>query len=592
MIAFIKYFYCHPERSEGSQEITRDSSPRISKRNSKVQNDNIRITYRFLAASIFFQFFFVADLYAFTKPQSSKDSSLPSILKADTVEGDKINNVLLANGNVEVTRGDSVVYADQIFYYKNDATFKAIGNVKIKNIEIGNVKATKAEIKEDFSSGTFSDSTLVLNDGSYLLSPEVERENPEVTNLKSSIYSICPNPEISKDNELAGKKRDMISIKSKNFIIDRKEQVFKVKGGIIRFYDVPFFYTPYLSAPLPSKERKSGFLHPAYSKNSRLGIGLKVPYYFNIAPNKELTVSPTFYLSTGQILLDNEFHHLASYGEYTTNLELANNQVNQSTNVLNSKQNTDPYRWNLKGVGVFNFTNNTGLDFDVNTTSDDGYLRDYHYDYRGYSLSKINLDYINRRDYYGVQTLRFQEYENLTAEKTDPFILPRIDTRTQLKSFSKKDKIFISTNTAAINREGGLQYRRFSAIPEVDLPFNYNGNLFNLNGKFQGDFYSLENNYKYSTPTNYYDSTKTNYKPEISLNWRLPLVKKAESRTIIIEPMVNLVSSSFKTNFNKLPNEDSNNNELTISNLFVSDRISGFDRNESGTRMSYGVRSS
>ena len=92
-----------------------------------------------------------------------------------------------------------------------------------------------------------------------------------------------------------------------------------------------------------------------------------------------------------EILLENEFHHLTSYGEYKTNFELANNQVNQSVNVSNSTQNNDPYRWNLKAKGVFDFTKNTGVDFDINTTSDNSYLRDYHFDFRGYSFSKINL---------------------------------------------------------------------------------------------------------------------------------------------------------------------------------------------------------
>lgn len=78
----------------------------------------------------------------------------------------------------------------------------------------------------------------------------------------------------------------------------------------------------------------------------------------------------------------------------------------------------------------------------------------------------------------------------------------------------------------------------------------------------------------------------------MSLNWRLPLIKKSNFSTIVIEPMAMFAVSSYKKSFNKLPNEDSNNSELTISNLFVTDRIAGFDRNESGERMSYGVKSS
>lgn len=551
------------------------------------------IFFKVLLVTLLSLVFSSSNSYAFPAPKSGAESSLPSVLKADNVEGDKIHNSLTATGNVEVTRGDSIVYADQIIYDKNEAVFRAVGNVRIKNIEIGNIKSSKADIKEDFSSGTFSDSILILNDGSYLTSPKIERKTPEITNVKYSIYSICPNPEISKNNDMAGKKRDMLSIKSRNVTIDREKEVFKIRGGVIRFYDVPFFYTPFLQAPIPSKKRKSGFLYPSYSKNSRLGIGVKIPYYFNLAPNKELTVSPTYYLSTGQILLNNEYHQLTSYGEYKTSLELANNKTTQSANVLNTKQSTKEYRLHLKGEGVFDFTENTGLDFVIDNASDAGYLRDYHYDYRSYSLSKLNVDYIKGRDYYAAKTIRIQEFENIaTDSKSDPLILPQIDTHVETKPLFYKEKFALTTNTTVLSRESGAQYRRATLIPEVSVPMNYKGNLFTADAKVQGDFYSLENNFKYTNPTNNYDSTQTNYKPELSLNWRLPLVKKSKTNTITIEPMANFVSSSYRKDFQNIPNEDSNNNELTISNLFISDRISGYDRNEAGERVSYGAKSS
>jgi LPS-assembly protein len=81
-------------------------------------------------------------------------------------------------------------------------------------------------------------------------------------------------------------------------------------------------------------------------------------------------------------------------------------------------------------------------------------------------------------------------------------------------------------------------------------------------------------------------------KPELSMSWRLPLIRKSETNTLMIEPMINLVTSTYTKNFDKLPNEDSNESELSVSNLFVTDRIAGFDRNESGKRINYGVKSS
>lgn len=525
----------------------------------------------------------------------SAQQTLPSVLKADKVVGDKINNSLTATGNVEVAKGSSIVYADEVLYDKTNATFHAIGNVKIKNIEIGKVRAKEGTIKEDFSQGNFSDTLLILNDGSYLSSPKIERQTPLITHLRTSIFSTCPNPAISEDNELAGKKRDLLSIKSKNVTIDRKEEVFKIKGAIVRLYDVPFLYLPYFQAPLPSSERKSGFLTPSYRNNTRFGLGFQTPYYVALAPNKELTVSPSFYLNSGQVLLENKYREISSYGEYELDFELANNQIEQSENVIDSTQSNKDYRWGLKGKGRFDFTLNTGLDFDIDDTSDDGYLRDYHNDFRAYTQSTANLDYIKGRNYYGVKAIKFREFEensNLETAESDQIIIPQINTHIESKPVFYKEKYVLTTNTTVLSRESGLQYRRMTLIPQVNVPLNYRGNLFNVNARMQSDFYSLENNFKYLQASNEYDKNQFNYQPEFSINWRLPLYRKNKSNTIMIEPMANFVSSSFKKNFNDIPNEDSNDNELTISNLFVNDRISGYDRSEVGERASYGAKSS
>ena len=105
----------------------------------------------------------------------SNDQSAPAVLKADEVSGDRNTNTLVATGNVEVTKGLSVVYADKVTYEKDGGIVRAIGNVRVRNIEVGNIRATKAEIKDDFSSGKFYDSKLFFNDGSYLAAPKITR---------------------------------------------------------------------------------------------------------------------------------------------------------------------------------------------------------------------------------------------------------------------------------------------------------------------------------------------------------------------------------------------------------------------------------
>ena len=545
----------------------------------------------------------VYSVSAFALPAFKKSkSSGNAILKADRVDGDRVNNVIIARGNVEVSKDSSVIYTDELFYYQNKQTMRGVGNVRVKNIEVGNILASEATMKDDFSSGEFIDASLIFNDGSYLKSPKIQRNNPTKTTLYKSFYSLCPNDDIAADNKLAGKNRDMAAISSSKTTIDREDNMMRSKHGVFRLYNIPVLYTPYIAVPLPAKKRQSGFLYPSYINTTNFGFGIKVPYYFNIAPNIDLLTTPQISLTNNQVIVGNEFRHLTSFGEYDLNLTLANNELkrnqvdasvlNTSTSGLNENSNRD-IRWALRGKGLFDFTENAGLDFNINAVSDINYLRDYDFNYLAYIQSDVNLDYIKKRDYYSVKAVKFQELENRTNADQQQIVVPTINTYTESKKpLFFKERFALATNITNISPESGLQYRRASVVPEVKVPFNIKGNLFEANAKLQGDFYWVENNFKNGQAPNSYDSNFTDYKPEVSLNWRLPLIKKSKYNTLILEPMANIVSSSYKRNRNKTVNEDSTDAELSVSNLFVSDRISGFDRNESGERVSYGLKAS
>lgn len=524
--------------------------------------------------------------------KQSKQQDVPAVLKADEVNGDKIANSLTAIGNVEVSKGNSVIYADEMVYNKDKKTIRAIGNVKVKNIEIGNMRATEAEVQDDFSKGTFLGSVMFFNDGAYFSSPKVDRETANVTTFYKSIYSFCPNDEIKENNDLAGKKRDFASIKSSKSTINRETEMVKTKHGFLRIYNVPLLYIPYIQFPLPAKKRQSGFLSPSYTKTTNFGIGAKIPYYWNIAPNKDLTVTPQLHLNSNQFILNNDFRHIADYGQYSTSFEFANNKLKTNLDRTVVTPSKKEYRWNLKGVGAFDFSTNLSSDFALNTVSDRNYLRNYHFDYLAYTISKGDVNYINGRNYHSARTVRVQELEDVDGVKSAAFVLPSLDSHIESKPMFFKEKFALTSNVTAINRDSGLQYRRATLIPEASIPFNLKGNLFNLGAKFQGDFYWLENNFKHTPPNNNYELTQTNYKPEISLQWHLPLIKKAKSNTLMIEPMVNFVSSSYKKSYTKLPDEDGNSSELSVSNLFINDRIAGYDRNEAGERINYGLKSS
>lgn len=542
-------------------------------------------------------YFFVVMFLCFAKTPANaapKNNNLPIILKAKQVQGDQINQEISAKGEVEIKRNSSVFFADDVLYKKKEKKFFANGNLRAKDLEIGNLYAKKGVLSDDFKEGEFLESKIFFNDGSYLFSKKIERKSESITILESPIFSICPNEEIANDYGKADKLRNFATLASSNSIIDREKGFIKSRHSVFKLYGVPIIYTPYSRFAIGGKKRQTGFLNPGYTRNNSFGIGIKIPYFIDIDADKDLTIAPTYFLSNKQILIKNQFRHSAKYGEYSTSLEFANNKTKDASNLVNIGQSSRKLRWNFLGEGNFDFTGNHSADFNINTFSDRNYLRNYNFNgldrYLAYTSSKASFDYKKGREFYSIKAQKIQELENQSKEKEAQIVLPSVDSHIETKPFFAKEKVSLTSNFTNIYRYEGMGYQRASFIPNAKLPFNLGGNLFEINGRIQGDFYSLQR-HQSSNSSDEYKTSIVNQKNELSTEWRLPLIKKSESKTITIEPMANFVVSSFSKSNYKTPNEDSNDSELSVSNLFVSDRVSGFDRNEAGQRMNYGIKS-
>ncbi|MBL6665203.1 MAG: LPS-assembly protein LptD, partial [Rickettsiales bacterium] len=151
--------------------------------------------------------------YAVPAIKKQKNTA-PALLKAKTVEGNRIRNEIVAIGDVEISKGTSVLYADKIIYDQNNKELNVIGEFRADDFEVGNLYGKDAFVKDDLSQGEFFNTKIVFNDGSYLKSSKIKKESIVKTKLQTPIYSICPDPLIVEDNKTAGDKTSFVSIKS------------------------------------------------------------------------------------------------------------------------------------------------------------------------------------------------------------------------------------------------------------------------------------------------------------------------------------------------------------------------------------------
>ena len=514
-------------------------------------------------------------------------------IKADRIFGDQRNNTIIATGNVEINKASQTVISESISYNKDTGWIDLPSEVKVIDLELGNLFSDKATIKDDLSQGTFIKPMLILSNGSYLQAKEAEKLSLNKSSFTNPVFSVCPNDEIVKNDSIAGNETDLITLHSSNTTIDNDNKRIINKNTIIKFLDFPIFYTPYLSIPTTENKRSSGFLTPSYINNSRLGSAIQTPYFVNVSKNTNLVISPKFYTSDNQLTIETKIKQLLKYGQHDTKLELSNNKISSSADINSQNRTEAQYRYKASSLGDFTYNKNTFVNFDILTVGDKDYLRDFDFNFIPYTQSELNYEYTKNRNYLKISSVRFQELEETEQRDQAQWVLPSISHHIQSKPKLLNETYSLTTNVTSIVRENGLQYNRLSTIPSVQIPINFHGNLFNLTLSNQIDYYRLEYNFEDSQNQNVtrLNNSQSNNKPSFSVNWKLPLIKKTTEKTTIIEPQIKFISSSQKKDYSSFANEDSNNSELTVNNLFSGDRLAGYDRNENGERVSYGVNS-
>lgn len=159
-------------------------------------------------------------------------------------------------------------------------------------------------------------------------------------------------------------------LKATQLTVDEEESTIDAKGVQFRFKDVPIFAATSLSLPL-TNERKSGLLPPLFSVDTVNGIEMAQPYYFDIAPNRDATVT-THVMSKRGIAADTEFRYLERdySGQVRLNLMPADKLRNANRWGLSS-QHSGGIDTGLDSVGRI------GLSLTLNRVSDNNYWRDF-----------------------------------------------------------------------------------------------------------------------------------------------------------------------------------------------------------------------
>jgi len=508
----------------------------------------------------------------------------PVLLLADEVTYDRDLGIVTARGNVEISRGDQVLHADTVSYNENTRTVTASGNVSLTDEHGNTVFGDYVELTRDFKQVAIESIRLLLADQSRLAAASGTRTGGTVNELNYAVYSPC---------ELCPKdptRAPLWQIKAVKVTHNEAEHTIEYEDAWLEFFGVPVIYTPYLQHPDGTVKRASGFLAPKFGYNDDVGVHMETPYFWALAPDKDLTISPIF--ST------NEYPVL--YGIYRQRVENGRFEIAASgnfadENVPDVRLEDGDFRGHIDAFGRFDIDRNWRWGFDLERATDKTYERLFDFSDERTLTSRAFAEMFDRRNYASFQGYAFQGTRAFDINDEAPIVAPLMDYNYVSEPVALGGYFTFDANGMMLSRIDGRDVQRASVNGGWRMPYTSSwGDIYTLSATMRADLYAF-NDFDPDTddpnpdgPTE--DGTAARLFPQVSLEWRYPFVRDHEGWQEVVEPIAAVTAAPNKSNFGDIPNEDSLDIEFDETNLFDPNRFVGLDRVDTGQRATYGLR--
>jgi LPS-assembly protein len=290
----------------------------------------------------------------------------PINLKAQQFDA-RFPDLAEATGNVELSRADQQINTEYLRYLPGSKSVEVPGPMIYRDAQVS-VNAANAEFD-------FSKNGGVLNDVRFTLvgatangnASQMILDNDNRSFLRQLDFTTCPGP----DPEWI--------LTAKELEFHHAEGYGIARSAKLKFMNVPFLYLPWMSFPIDSR-RKNGFLYPHVSSANDNGFEIGIPYYWNIAPNQDATLTPRYFTDRGVMLT----------GEYRMMTERMAGLVEFDYLFDDKKTNKDRNHYKFTHTTAINQQWRSTLLID--RTSDNQYFQDF-----GISLAQTARQFLHSR---------------------------------------------------------------------------------------------------------------------------------------------------------------------------------------------------
>ena len=471
---------------------------------------------------------------------------------------DEEKKIIYSNNKTQIIDKDgNKILVDMFNYSILTNIIFSKGNIKITDVNNNNYSFSEIYIDEKEKKIIGSDVKAFLNSESISSNAENEPRffantmslNEKINKFDKGIFTYCKRKQ--------GEKCPPWVLQSKKIKHDLAKKTIYYDNVVLKVYNFPIFFAPKFSHPDPTVKRMSGFLAPSFSSNGTVGNAIAAPYFWNIAGDKDITLTPKIYVNSNPLLL-------AEYRQDFMNsfliLDAGFTQGYKKTNNKKTSGSKSHLFANFNKTLIDEKEKKSSLNLKMQKVSNNTYLKVYEIDsllVKEQTILENEMDYSyeNNNFFLGLTP---GMYENLskTGSNKHEYLIP----------------LSIDKGLVASERYGTLDLTSDTRIRSYDTnkltkflvnDFNWKSNTwlnkFGLESHFKGLLKTV--NYKATNTKSFKnDSTNTEVNPALGFFTKLGLYK----------------------------NDIANKNFQTLTPKFLLRYAPGHMRNLNGGRLNYG----
>lgn len=498
------------------------------------------------------------------QPPQGNGSDVPTTLDAERMTGRPDREIQLER-NVEITRGATKLEAERAHYDIVEDRVEASGNIRMQR-NGDRYTGDDLKLKMDTGEGYVSRPTYKLELNNAQGNAErIDFQSQEQATVREGTYSTCEGPDPD------------WYLKSSKINLDTGRDIGAATNSVLYFKGVPILATPYMSFPLTS-ERKSGVLPPTVGTTNKGGLEVLVPYYFNIAPNRDLTLYPRVISQRGLQLGAAARYLGESYGGET-----------RIEGMFNDRQ-VQTGRYAISSTHAQRFGSRLSFASNLNGASDNNYPNDFPSTITAASqrllLRDMALTYAGSLWTMTGRASSYQVLQDPAAPITRPYDrLPQLTLQGGQQNINGFDWSSYSELTRFWH-PSMLRGERLVINPRLSYPIVHPGYFIRPNLSLHATSYSLTNQTA-GLPT-----SLNRVLPIFSVDSGLIFEREASflgaPATQTLEPRLFYVYAPYKDQ-SQFPNFDTALADFNFSQIFSENRFTGHDRISDGNQVTAAV---